>query len=281
MHFDDLKQWIGRTESASGVAAAAPLDGLAATLDHESPPWTPGCAPPLAHWLYLLPQARQSDLAEDGHPHRGGFLPPVELPRRMWAGSAIEFHAPVRIGDRLRRDSAISSIEHKSGQSGDLVFVTVTHAWSTAAGPVLTERQDIVYRAASKPDAIDRRLAASPVLRRADWTRQIHPDPVLLFRFSALTFNAHRIHYDRSYCTGVEGYPGLVVHGPLTAMLLMDLFARNRPDARIAAFSFRGRRPLFDTESFTLCGSMRAGGADLWAVDGSGNVAMTAELVLQ
>jgi 3-methylfumaryl-CoA hydratase len=280
--FSHLKQWINRTESASDVASAAPLTALAAMLDHSGTPWPAATVPPLGHWLYLLPQARQSEIGEDGHPHRGGFLPPVELPRRMWAGSALTFHAPIRIGDKVTRDSTISAVEHKSGNTGNLVFVKVTHEWSTPSGPVITEIQDIVYREAAKSEP----PAAAPkpepqFLRHADWAREINPDPVLLFRFSALTFNGHRIHYDRAYCTDVEGYPGLVVHGPLTATLLMDLFLRNNPGAQVGAFTFRGRRPLFDTEPFTLYGSARTGGADLWAINGKGNVAMTAELELR
>lgn len=282
MNFSHLKQWIGRTESAGDAATAAPLAALAATLDYSGVPWPAGTVPPLGHWLYLLPQARQSEIGEDGHPHRGGFLPPVELPRRMWAGSTLTFHAPIRIGDKVTRDSSITAVEHKSGNTGNLVFVKVTHEWSTPSGPVITEIQDIVYREAAKSEP----AAAAPkpepqFLRHADWTREINPDPVLLFRFSALTFNGHRIHYDRAYCTDVEGYPGLVVHGPLTATLLMDLFLRNNPGAQVGAFTFRGRRPLFDTEPFTLYGSARTGGADLWAIDGKGNVAMTAELELR
>jgi 3-methylfumaryl-CoA hydratase len=277
--FSHLKQWIGRTESASGIATSAPLTGLSATLDHNVTPWPAGTVPPLGHWLYLLPQARQSEIGVDGHPHRGGFLPPVELPRRMWAGSAVRFHAPIHTGDKITRDSTITAVDHKSGNSGNLVFVKLTHEWSTPSGPAVTEEQDIVYREAAKSEpAAAAPQAEAPVLREANWARRITPDPVLLFRFSALTFNGHRIHYDRAYCTEVEGYPGLVVHGPLTATLLMDLFLTHNPDAQVAAFTFRGRRPLFDTEPFTLCGSVRAGGADLWAADSQGNVAMTAEV---
>lgn len=275
MSFDALKDWIGREEEHLDVATAAPLAGLAATLDHLDPPWRAGEVPPLGHWLYFLPRAPQREIAEDGHPHRGGFLPPVPLPRRMWAGGQLEFVAPIRTGEALRRRSTIADVQHKSGRSGEMVFVKVLHEVSTEAGPALREVHDIVYREAPKPGEAPPPSEPAP---DALWRRPMVPDPVLLFRFSALTFNGHRIHYDRKYCEAVEGYPGLIVHGPLTATLLVDLFLRENPGARVTGFRFRARRPLFDVHPFTLCGAPRAGGAALWALDHTGQVAMSAEL---
>ncbi|MBP2295984.1 FAS1-like dehydratase domain-containing protein [Azospirillum rugosum] len=275
MSFDHLKDWIGREEEHLDVATAAPLAGLAATLDHLDPPWRAGEIPPLGHWLYFLPKAAQREIAEDGHPHRGGFLPPVPLPRRMWAGSQLEFVAPIRTGEALRRRSTIGDVQHKSGRSGEMVFVKVLHEVSTEAGLAIREVHDIVYREAPKPGEAPPPSEPSP---DAVWRRPMVPDPVLLFRYSAITFNGHRIHYDRKYCEEVEGYPGLIVHGPLTATLLVDLFLRENPGARVTAYRFRARRPLFDVHPFTLCGSPRVGGATLWALDHTGQIAMSAEL---
>jgi 3-methylfumaryl-CoA hydratase len=270
-----LKTWIGRTEEISDVAAPAPLAGLAALLDHDEPPWEQNALPPLAHWLYFLPRARQSEIDLDGHPKRGGFLPPVPLPRRMWAGSRIEFLAPIPVGATMLRRSSIASVEGKSGTSGDMVFVTVRHEISFEGTAALIEEQDVVYREPPKADAAGGtpRAAKEPP-PQSEWTRTVTPDPVQLFRYSALTFNGHRIHYDRDYCRDVEGYPGLVVHGPYSATLLVDHFLRRRPRARIARLQFRARAPLFDIAPFELCGRLQEGGARLWTRGPSGETAM-------
>jgi hydroxyacyl-ACP dehydratase HTD2-like protein with hotdog domain len=201
---------------------------LAATLDHDASPWRSGEVPPLGHWLYFLPQAPHREISEDGHPHRGGFLPPVSLPRRMWAGGDLRFHTPIRVGEALRRRSTIAEVEHKSGRSGTLVFVKVVHEIMTERGLAVREVHDIVYRDAPKPGEVA--PAGETAKAAMDWERPIIGDPVLLFRFSALTFNGHRIHYDRKYCEEVEGYPGLIVHGPLLATLLARIIheARSR-----------------------------------------------------
>jgi len=271
-----LKGWIGRQERAADHAAPPPLAGLAALLDHAEPPWRAGEAPPLSHWLYFLPRARQSEIDIDGHPKRGGFLPPVDLPRRMFAGARFAFHAPIMIDAAMARVSTIADVAEKIGASGRMVFVTVRHEVFADGVPALTEEQDIVYRAAAKPDAAP--VVATPDARAPDAVRTIRPDPVLLFRYSALTFNGHRIHYDRDYARDVEGYPGLVVHGPLIATLLMDHFLRAHPGAAVTHFSFRARRPLFDTAPFDLCLKKKSGGAELWARDAAGAAAMTAEV---
>lgn len=276
MSFEHLKAWTGRAETQTDIAAQAPLAGLAATLDHAAPPWRAGEVPPLAHWLYFLPRTPQHEIGPDGHAKRGGFLPPVELPRRMWAGGEFEFLAPVPIGAAIERRSTIASVEHKAGRSGDMVFVRVEHEIAIQGAPAIREAHIIVYREAPKPGE----PAPPPERpeRTAEFQREIVPDPVLLFRYSALTFNGHRIHYDRSYCERAEGYPGLVVHGPLTATLLMDLYLRQHPGAAVRAFRFRARRPLFDIHPFTVCGAFAEGGAHLWALDHEGFMAMTAQL---
>jgi len=276
MNFEQLRDWVGRQEEHLDVATLAPLTGLAATLDHDVSPWRTGEVPPLGHWLYFLPQAPQREISSDGHPHRGGFLPPVPLPRRMWAGGDLQFHGPVRLGEAIRRRSTIGDVQHKAGRSGNLVFVKVVHEVMTERGLATREVHDIVYRDAATPG--EAAPAGEPAPAGATWERPVTGDPVMLFRFSALTFNGHRIHYDRSYCKDVEGYPGLIVHGPLMATLLVDLYLRNTPQAQVTAFRFRARRPVFDIHPFTVCGAKRPGGADLWIRDHEGFVAMTAEL---
>lgn len=270
------QQWVGRTETRDDVLGAAQLAGLAATLDRDDPAPAIGTeAPPLAHWLTFVPQARQSEIGPDGHPHRGGFLPPVDLPRRMWAGGRLEWHAPLRAGDALTRVSTIAKVDAKEGRSGKLVFVTVRHEVSGPNGPAVTEEQDIVYREAPAPGAPA--PAPTPAPDDAAFTREIAPDPVLLFRYSALTFNGHKIHYDRPYCLAEEGYPGLVVHGPLIATLLTDLLRRERPEARLTKFAFTAVRPLFDINRFQVQGRPDgAAGFALWARDHEGALAMKA-----
>ena len=275
--------WIGRTEERTDTVTAAPLAGLAATLDHgdgASAPVTGSALPPLAHWLYFLPTAPQHQIGPDGHPRRGGFLPPVDLPRRMWAGGRLQFEQPLRVGDEIVRRSTIDRVDAKEGRSGRLVFVTVSHQIRGPAGVALREEHDIVYRDQPPAGA----PAAPPVAAPTDeeFGREIRPDPVLLFRYSALTFNAHRIHYDRRYVTEVEGYPGLVVHGPLIATLLVDLVGRELPDATIRSFSFRAASPLFDIAAFSVCGRREPGGGGvaLWARDGRGALAMQARAEL-
>ncbi|MGD0144742.1 MAG: MaoC family dehydratase N-terminal domain-containing protein [Rhizomicrobium sp.] len=273
MNIDHLRQWIGRSETAEDVASEAPLAGLAALLDRGEP-WR-DVVPPLAHWLYFLTQARQSEIDVDGHPRRGGFLPPVDLPRRMWAGGRLSFDADIPIGAAIARRSTIADVTAKTGSTGNMVFVTVRHEIVTEAGIAIREEQDIVYREAPKPGA--RTAADNSAAKPCEHVRTVTPDPTQLFRFSALTFNAHRIHYDRDYCCDVEGYPGLVVQGPFTAMLLMDHLTTCVPGARVRAFKFRAQSPLFDTAPFELCLNRR--GAELWA-QGPHGTAMVAEAEL-
>jgi 3-methylfumaryl-CoA hydratase len=272
----DLRSWIGRRSEAIDWISASRVAAWNATLDRDEPfPADGDAAPPLFHLALFPPLARTSELGPDGHARRGQFLPDVSLPRRMWAGGRFRFHRPLRIGARALRASVIERIEEKQGKSGPLVFVTVRHAIADAGGLALEEEQDLVYRGpGGVPPA-----APAPA---GTWRREIAPDDVLLFRYSALTFNGHRIHYDRRYATGVEGYPGLVVHGPLVATLLVDLLRRERPDAVLETFRFTALRPITDVAPFALCGGP---GADarhvrLWATDAEGATAMEAEAAL-
>ena len=280
---DALTAWIGRSETVHDIANPTPVAALTATLDHPAAPTENGTPlPPLWHWLYFLPMHRQSEIGADGHARRGGFLPPVPLPRRMWAGSQFEFRAPIRVGDRMARTSTIADVTTTEGRTGKLVFVKVRHELrcNEAADPALVEFHDIVYREAQRPDDV----APPPQKAATDapWQREIVPDDVLLFRYSALTFNGHRIHYDRKYVTEVEGYPGLIVHGPLIATLLMDLLRRQLPQADVASFRFKAVRPTFDLHPFRVNGKLEADGktVHLWAQDHEGWLTMDATAVL-
>jgi 3-methylfumaryl-CoA hydratase len=273
-----LESWIGRSEHVADEATRAQALALAATLDREGPAFATGDPlPPLWHWIYFTPKAPAHEIGPDGHPRRGGFLPPVTLPRRMWAGGRFEFHEPVRIGDLLRRTSTIADVRRREGRSGALVFVTVRHEIARDDALLLTEEHDIVYRDLPRQGA----PASEPERAPTDesTTRTVVPDPVLLFRYSALTFNGHRIHYDRRYVTEVEGYPGLVVHGPLIATLLIGEAERQRPGLQPKRFEFKAVHPLFDVDPFELCCRFGDGAPiDLWARDRAGRLAMRARL---
>ena len=280
----NLREWIGKSETVTDIVTATPYAALSATLDRpaERPPsGTP--LPPLWHWLYFLPLYRQSEVGPDGHARRGGFLPPVPLPRRMWAGSQFTFHRLLYVGDSVTRVSTIDDVTEKSGRTGPLVFVKVRHeiTRNQEATPVLTEFHNIVYREAPRPDDVAPPPQAAP--GASAWERKWVPDDVLLFRYSALTFNGHRIHYDRKYVTEVEGYPGLIVHGPMIATLLLDLLRWQMPDAKVAKYEFRAERPIFDINHFFVCGEPQPDGKTirLWARDHEGWLAMDASAVIE
>lgn len=282
-----LQTWQGRSETLEDLITPAPLRALSATLDRDDAlPIAGTDLPPLWHWLFFLPHHRQSEIGPDGHAKRGGFLPPVPLPRRMWAGGRLQWHAPLKVGDAVKRVSTIQSVTHKSGRSGDLLFVLVKHEVFNAHGLCLTEEHDIVYRSAAQAtDPVPAAIAASSLAEPGEmWTRDVVPDDVLLFRYSALTFNGHRIHYDRKYVTQVEGYPGLIVHGPLVATWLVDL-VRRHTDRSIRRFEFKALRPTFecaDQRHVRVSGQLQADGQHvrLWAQDHEGWLTMqaTAEL---
>lgn len=275
----DLARWIGRRAQRVDWISPNHLAAWNATLDREEPfPNEGDPVPPTFHWALFPQLTRQSDLGPDGHARRGGFLPPVQLPRRMWAGSRIQFRAPLRVGDRVEQVSTIERVEEKRGRSGQLVFVTVRHVVSGPAGAAIEEEQDLVYRDVTTTDSAAAPAAPQPA-PTGRWRRQIVPDDVLLFRYSALTFNGHRIHYDRRYATAEEGYPGLVVHGPLLATLLIDLLRRELPRAMVERFQFKAVRPAFDVSPITVEGG--PGEEDrhvrLWSTDNRGQLGVEAE----
>ena len=274
-----LSSWIGRFEEAEDVASRQVQTRLAAVLDYFEPPWPADQLPPLAHWFHFVEATAQSQIGADGHPKRGAFLPPVALPRRMYAGSRLEFLQPIRLGEPIKRRSTIKDIQGKSGAAGDMVFVTILHEISTAQGVAITEEQDIVYR--SSPDAggaPSAPRAPKPAPPEPDARRTTVVDTVMLFRFSALAFTGHRIHYDQTYATHTEGYPGLLIHGPLIATLLLDHFLRLHPGATPLSYQFRAKQPLFVYNPVEACLRRHATGADLWAPAPDGGVAMQASV---
>jgi 3-methylfumaryl-CoA hydratase len=269
----DLEDWIGRTETARDILTPGLVQGLNATLDRDSPYPEPGCeAPQGIHWLLAQPRVAQSRIGPDGHPERGDFLPPVALPRRMWAASRVDFLAPLRVGDDIERTSTVAAVTDKEGRSGALVFVEVDHVTRAGETPAVSERQTIVYRQAGGNAGSPRPGPGGDW----EWRRQVTPDAVLLFRYSALTFNAHRIHYDLDFATRTEGYPGLIVHGPLTATLLLDLAARKLGGNALAHFRFRGVSPAFSGAPLTLLGRQEGADLSLAAENGEGHPVMTA-----
>ncbi|WP_174913422.1 FAS1-like dehydratase domain-containing protein [Burkholderia diffusa] len=279
---ESFDAWIGRSEESADRLTHAPIHLLRATLDYADASALPAALPPLWHWLYFLPGERQSNIGVDGHPRRGGFLPPVALPRRMWAGGRLQFLRPLAVDAPVRRRSTITNVQSKSGRSGQLVFVTVLHEISDAQGVAIREEQDIVYRDAPPPASAGA-PAPAPLPAPADeqYSRIVMPDPVLLMRFSALTFNGHRIHYDRPYAMREEGYPGLVVHGPLIAMLLLEELRRTHPDKTVHRFEFKAVGPLFDTAPFAVNGKLEGHAAHLWARGPQGQLAMQASAELE
>jgi len=272
-----LRGWVGKSETVQDRIGLERCRALQATFDRAEPALRDGDPlPPLWHWLYFWTIAPRAILGRDGHPELGGFLPPLGTARRMWAGSRIAFPGTLRIGEEAERRSSIVDVMAKQGRSGRLVFVSVRHEIAGPDGVAIVDWHDIVYR-----DGLDGKGVippGQPAPGDAAIRQEFVTDLTLLFRYSALTFNGHRIHYDRDYTTGVEGYPGLVVHGPLLATLLVGLAERARPDSRLARFDFRAVRPVFDGEPFVLCGSSSGDTAmDLWIADHGGQLAMRAE----
>jgi 3-methylfumaryl-CoA hydratase len=270
---DHLRQWIGRTSEATDIVTAQLVKGLRATLFMEIGAPKPGDAAPFTvHWCLAQPVFPMSELGPDGHPARGGFLPPVPLPRRMWAGGELEFFDSLRVGEEVTRSSRISDVTMKTGSTGVLCFVSVEHLITTSRGTALREQQDIVYRDISTAPAP---AATKPAPPPAAQHRESHmADPVLLFRYSALTFNGHRIHYDRDYVTRVEGYPGLIFHGPLQATFLVEFAARLHGGTAPKKFVYRGVQPLFEGSEFSVNANTTDAGMELWTANAAGQPTM-------
>ncbi len=272
LDLDLLRQWIGRSTEASDIVTAQLVKGLRATLFQDvGEPKAGDAAPFTVHWCLAQPVFPMAMLGPDGHPTRGGFLPPVPLPRRMWAGGELEFLDPLRVGDEAKRTSKISDVTMKTGSTGTLCFVSVEHVVTTPRGIAIRERHDIVYRDIGGAPAAPKEPPPPPVVKH----RETHvSDPVLLFRYSALTFNGHRIHYDRDYVTKVEGYPGLIFHGPLQAAFIVELAAKLHGGTPPAKFVYRGVQPLFEGSEFSVNANDNAGSMELWIANAEGQPTM-------
>ncbi len=281
LSLDDLRKHIGQRQVATEVIAAGPANLLRLAFGRPEPELRSGDPlPPGWHGLYFLPHLAPDELRPDGTAIGAGVVPSSVLPRRMFAGETLRFHRPLRIGDEVRRETELADVSMKNGATGTLVFATALHRYFTADGLALEEERRTVFREEVKPGEKNQATRREEPPEDAPWRRVITPDPVLLFRFSALTFNSHRIHYDRAWAMEVEGYPGLVVHGPLTSTLLID-FARDHAAGRaFGAFRTQARAPLFDTAPFELRGRPVDGGraCDLWAVTPEGTIAMSAQV---
>lgn len=277
LDIEALRSGIGREIVTEDIATAAPVAAMSATLDRSDPPPKAGDPlPPLWHWMYFLDFDKTSSLGPDGLPPESELHPHVPLPRRMWAGARFTFHRPLRVGERLTRRSSLDDVRYKEGRTGPLVFVRIRHEVSGENGLAVVEENESVHRGPETGGAaapLPQRPPLDPV-----WRRSVEPSAALLFRYSALTFNPHRIHYDRPYTMEQEGYPGLIVHGPLQATLLMDLLRRERPDAQVENMRFRALAPLFDDGPFAVCGAPTEGGAIVWTERGDGTPTMQADV---
>ena len=272
---DHLKTWIGREEEAADLVTPRLVESYRATLSPHLAPVAEGEAPLALHWCLAPPSVPEAELGPDGHPARGGFLPPVPLPRRMWAGGEIETPGALRIGDTVRRRSQVADVAAKEGRTGTLCFVTVRHALSTERGVALRERHDIVYREAPQPGGALPPGEPDPRVPELVWA--VPATAVLLFRYSALTFNGHRIHYDEPYARGIEGYDGLVVHGPLQATLLLNAAATVGGGVP-RLFRYRGVRPMTHGQTFEVCAARQADGSvAAWTRDAQGRACMEAQ----
>ncbi len=270
---EDPQEWVGRERRQSDVLHVRPARFMEATLDRDPSLEEGNVLPPLWHWLYFLEARPLSELGRDAHPKKGGFLPPVALPRRMWAGGRFTFHEPLILGKEASKRSVITSVVPKAGRTGRLCFVTVLHEIHQNGRLMLSEEQDIVYREDPDPTVETPTPAAAP--GNADFSQTVVPTEVMLFRYSALTFNGHRIHYDVDYARDVEGYEGLVFHGPLTATLLMNLACAEMKSAP-KSYTYRGIAPLTGLSAFAMEGRRVGDAVDLWAKRHDGALAMSA-----
>ena len=273
---ENLKKWIGEQESDIDYVTVPAVHRLSATLDRDDALPKMGDALPIGWHSILFPRVvRHAQIGPDGHPARGDFLPPVPLPRRMFAGKRSTFSGELRLGDEVKRVSTIKDVTVKTGRSGQMVFVTVTTDITTPRGLAISEEQDIVYR--QDPDKNAAPPPPQPAPGTAVWKKIVTPTEVMLFRYSALTFNGHRIHYDYPYVTQTEGYPGLVMNGGLTTLLTYEL-AREHAKSPIRFISSRNVRPMFANRPISVCGEPSADGksAKLWTQDDTGALTLSA-----
>ena len=271
---DAFEDWIGKCETAVQTADLWPARGLAAVLNRPFAARIGDPVPPLAHWLYFTPAVPQSAIGSDGHPERGGFIPPIPQPRRMWAASNIEFLGPIHFGEEIEKTAEIVRISNKDGATGPLVFVEIRNSYRTGGAERLVETQTLVYR---DPPGPGETPAAKPAPTDAEWSISVTTDPTRLFRYSAVTFNAHRIHFDHPYVTGEEGYPGVIVHGQFIATMLMDALLEFPPDRLPSRFTFRALKPILCRQIFFAEGRLSDDDSTLWARNETGDMCLTAK----
>jgi 3-methylfumaryl-CoA hydratase len=284
LDLESLKAYVGRRQESTDVVTAAPANLLRLTLGRDDREFATGDPlPPGWHLLYFLPRFGPDELRDDGSPRDAGVVPPMPLPRRMFAGERFRFHRPIRVGETLRRETELADISVKSGGTGTLVFATVINRIVGPEGLAIEEERRTVFREEIKPGERNQAPRREEAPADVPWRRRIEPEPILLFRFSALTFNSHRIHYDRTWAVDVEGYPDLVVHGPLTSTLLIDFARDSNPGRAFRAYTTQARAPLFVGAPFELRGRPTPGGrgGELWAVTPEGTVAMSAQAELE
>ncbi|ATO21158.1 hypothetical protein BS636_15795 (plasmid) [Acinetobacter sp. LoGeW2-3] len=275
--FDAFDAWIGKKEIQVDYLNQRPLAMMQALLNQENKNLTE--LPHLYHWLYFLPTVNNEQLAEDGHPKKGGFLPPIPFPKRMWAGGRLQFLKNITVNQEIKRESEILKIEFKQGKSGDMYFVTVKHSIFADDQLAIVEEQDIVYRNTSNQTKTQRAvIVPAAETKPFSYKKQFPINTTSLFRYSALTFNSHKIHYDRPYAMQEEGYPGLVVHGPFLATLLIHSFKEEYPTKTIQSFDFRAVNPVFDFNEFSICGDVQTQSAELWVEKENNLIAMKAKV---
>ena len=275
---ENFDTWIGKKEISKDFVSSRPVEMMQALLNEEDKNLR--ILPHLYHWFYFLPIVDGQELAEDGHPKKGSFLPPIPFPKRMWAGGRLQFLHPIHINQNIRRESEILNVELKHGKSGDMYFVTVKHSIFAEDILAIVEEHDIVYRDVTNQVQTNQNSTQNTVTesRSATYKRLFPLDTVSLFRYSAITFNGHRIHYDRPYATQIEGYPGLIVHGPLLATLLLHTFKKENPTKEVTSFEFRAVNPIFDFNEFQICGDIQNNSGELWIEKVDGLVAMKAKV---
>lgn len=283
---ENFEAWIGKKEIHHDVVNARHIQMMQALLNQDDK--NPSVLPHLYHWFYFLPIVDGKEIAEDGHPHKGSFLPPIPFPKRMWAGGRLQFIHPILINQKIRRESEILKVQFKSGKSGDMYFITVKHSIYAEDQLAIIEEHDIVYREAS--NTVQNQIASQPTTatqtqaieaRHYSFKENFPIDEVTLFRYSAITFNGHRIHYDRPYATQIEGYPGLIVHGPLLATLLLHTFKTQNPTKTISSFEFRAVNPVFDFNNFNICADTHSENAELWIEKEQGQICMKAQVAFK
>lgn len=271
----DFSAWLGRTESTDDNLDVGHVRKVALAIG-ETAPAAGEALPALWQWAFFIEGVPYAEIGDDGHPRRGGFLPPIEGRNRMWAGGRVHFHQPLRVGTPAQRKSVIAAVKEKEGRTGKLLFVTVTHQYVQDGVVCIDEEQDIVYREPSPP-----KLTGSIEAPEAQWSESVTPDAVMLFRYSAVTYNGHRIHYDYPYVTEVEGYPGLVVHGPLLATRMCSAFQKAHPEKRLQTLSYRGLRPLISPQPFQAAGRLENDEKAMLWVEQNGTLAHQAELTFK